>query len=198
MTDKPQVCVIHGGTVFESREDYLRSLSELQMNYDRLLYAPSWKRWLAEHLTDYDALLPSMPNSSSAEYDDWALYFSKILPFLRPDAVLVGHSLGGIFLAKYFADNPAATPFSKLILIAAPYDDESGESLRGFKLEDASGLAMSFDEIHIVHSADDPVVPAAEASKYQRDLPSAIMHRHSDKQHFNMAEFPELLQIITT
>ena len=196
MADKPQVCIIHGGTVYESDEEYQQALRDITLSYDRLLYAPSWKNWLAEQLPDHDVLLPSMPNKINAKYDDWALYFSKVVPFLQPDATLIGHSLGGIFLAKYFTENPPAKPFAKLILIAAPYDDETGESLRGFKLTDASALADMFSEIHLLHSSDDPVVPFTEKDKYLRDLPEAKVRVFEDKQHFNEPSFNELLPLL--
>ena len=196
MADKPQVCIIHGGTVYESDEEYQQALRDLTLNYDRLLYTPSWKNWLAEQLPDRDVLLPSMPNKINAKYDDWTLYFSKVVPFLRPDAVLIGHSLGGIFLAKYFTENPSEKPFAKLILIAAPYDDETGESLTGFKLTEASALADVFEEIHLLHSTDDPVVPFTENGKYLHDLPSANVHIFNDKQHFNEPTLYELNGLI--
>lgn len=193
---KPQICIIHGGTAFESDEAYRQSLRELEVNYDRLLYAPSWKNWLAQQLPDHDVLLPSMPNKINAKYDDWALYFSKIVPFLRSDAVLIGHSLGGIFLAKYFTENPPATPFRKLILVAAPYDDETGESLNGFKLTDVSKLASAADKICLLYSTDDPVVPFGEKDKYLHDLPRVELHTFSNKQHFNEPSFVELQELI--
>lgn len=197
MTDhKTQICIIHGGTVFESDADYQQALRDFEPQYERLLYVPSWKNWLAEQLPDYDVLLPSMPNKIGASYDDWALYFSKVVPFLRPDAILIGHSLGGIFLAKYFTDHPPTKPFAKLILIAAPYDDETGESLKGFKLTNASALAVIFSEIHILHSTDDPVVPFTEKDKYLHDLPEAQVHVFEDKQHFNEPVFSDLLELV--
>lgn len=195
---KPQICIIHGGTVFESDADYQQALRDFEPQYERLLYAPSWKSWLAEQLPDYDVLLPSMPSKMGANYDDWALYFSKVVPFLRPDAVLIGHSLGGIFLAKYFIENPPEKPFTKLILIASPYEDETGESLKGFKLANVSALTDAFGEIHLLHSTDDPVVPFAEKDKFLRDLPDAKEHIFNDKQHFNESTFVELKEIIDT
>ena len=182
--------------MYESDEEYHQALRDLTLNYDRLLYAPSWKNWLAEQLPDHDVLLPSMPNKINAKYDDWALYFSKVVPFLQPDATLIGHSLGGIFLAKYFTENPPEKPFAKLILIAAPYNDETGESLKGFTLTDVSALADMFGKIHLLHSADDPVVPFAEKDKYLRDLPEAKVHVFEDKQHFTVPHLSNLLDLI--
>ena len=195
---KPQICVIHGGTVYESDAEYQQALRDLTLNYDRLLYAPSWKHWLAEQLPDHDVLLPTMPNGINAKYDDWALFFSKVVAFLRPDAILIGHSLGGIFLAKYFSENPPAEPFRKLILIAAPYADEANESLGDFKLSSSKLLESAAREIHLMHSLDDPVVPIGELERYAADLPDAIVHRYTNKHHFIDSDLPDLLEIIAS
>jgi predicted alpha/beta hydrolase family esterase len=195
-SERKQICIIHGGDAFASDADARHYLETMELNYERLLAFKGWKNWLAEQLPDYDVLLPQMPSKFNAKYDEWALYFSKVVPFLRPDAVLIGHSMGGIFLAKYFTENPPAEPFAKLILVAAPYDDESRESLRDFKIIDASALANAAKEIHLFFSTDDPSVPFVEKDKYLRDLPAAIVHAFNDKQHFNMPEFPELIEIL--
>lgn len=194
----PQVCIIHGGTVFDSKQEYLDYLAAKEPVYERLLYSPDWKPWLAQQLSGTDVLMPSMPNTSCAEYDEWALWFRKIMPLLRPDAVLIGHSLGGIFLAKYLSEHTPSVPFAKLVLIAAPYADESTESLRGFMFDSAAPLARAATEIHLFASEDDPVVPYAEVERYRRDLPGATLHRFTSHGHFNQAEFPELLEVIRT
>jgi predicted alpha/beta hydrolase family esterase len=190
-----QICIIHGGTAYEDDAAFRRDLEAFSPSYERLLYAPSWRSWLAEALPDSDILLPSMPNKQNAKYADWALYFDKILPFLNPDATLIGHSLGGIFLAKYFSEHPPRQKFAKIVLMAAPYDDETGESLGDFKFENAGKLAEVAGEIHLFYSKDDPVVPLSELAKYQQDLPQAEAHVFEDKQHFNMPEFPEILPL---
>ena len=197
MQSKLQICIIHGGETFDSDGAYRDYLKNKELDYERLLYAPAWKTWLAEQLTDYDVLTPSMPNKQNAKYDEWALYFSKIVPFLRSDAVLIGHSLGGIFLAKYFTENPPAEPFAKLILLAAPHSDESLESLGSFRIKNATVLASVAQHIHLLHSEDDPVVSVSEVDRYAADLPDAVVHRYTDKHHFIGAELPELLEIIS-
>lgn len=191
-----QLCIIHGGDTFASYDDYLGALRTKEVSYERLLYSPSWRHWLAEQLGDWDVIMPSMPGSQNVQYAEWELYFSKIMPYLDPSAVLVGHSLGGIFLAKYLSEQTPATPFAELILLAAPYDDETTESLGGFTLSSAAGLSKAAAEIHILHSTDDPVVPYAESTKYLQDLPAAHMHSFADKHHFISPTFPELLEIV--
>jgi len=195
---KPQLCIIHGGNPFDTQADYLAALAEQTVAYDRLLYTPDWKSWLGAELSDtHDVLLPSMPNKQNAQYDEWATYFSKILPFLRPDAILVGHSLGSIFLAKYLSEHLPEQPFKKLILVAAPYNHASSESLAGFSLTDVTALSQAAESIHLFYSTDDPVVPFEEMWSFQKDLPNAIAHVFDDRQHFNtLPPFTELYEEI--
>ena len=48
--------------------------------------------------------------------------------------ILIGHSLGVIFLVKYLSENNFRVKTNKLILLALPYDDESIEDLTNFKV----------------------------------------------------------------
>ncbi len=192
-----QVCVIHGGSTYDSVEAYLDHLASLELDYTRLLYRPRWNQWLGEALSDWEVLLPSMPNTANAQYDEWSLYFSKIIPFLRDDAVLVGHSLGGIFLAKYLSEHSETLHFHAVILIAAPFNDPTNESLGTFKLSDAiATLHLTADEFYLFHSEDDVVVPVEEVKKYQALLPTAHLTLFKDRNHINTPTFPELVDAI--
>lgn len=195
---KQQICIVHGGSTFPSLSEFRQSLEVLDLDYERLLYAPSWKNWLSEQLPEADVLLPQMPNKQNAQYDEWKVLFEKVLVFLSPDATLIGHSLGGVFLAKYFSENPSDYRYKKIILVAAPYDDETGESLGDFGLSSASGLAGAAQEIRLLYSRDDQIVPVTELDKYKQDLPAANIHLFDDRGHFNIPEFPELLAIISS
>lgn len=196
VASKRQVCIIGGGMAFASDADFRRWLNNLEISYERLFYGTDWKPWLAEKLPSCDVLQPTMPNKSNAKYAEWSVYFSKVIPFLRPEAVLIGHSLGGIFLAKYLSQHPPVQKFSKAILVAAPYNDETNESLGDFKLTSARRLADAAEEIDLFYSRDDPVVSFAEMGKYQRDLPAAKSHVFDSRGHFNTPDFPELTEII--
>lgn len=69
-----QVIVIHGGTTFRDYDIYLRSLSEKKLDIDRLIHKPMWKELLQGNLgSEYQVLLPSMPNSTNARYSKWEL-----------------------------------------------------------------------------------------------------------------------------
>lgn len=191
-----QVLIIHGGDSFNTYDSYLERLKNSTVDYERLKPQPSWKRWIADQMPDTDVLLPSFPNSDNAVYDEWKIYFEKLLPFLSDDVRLVGHSLGAMFLAIYLNDNPLPKPVKQLCLIAGGYDDESWYECGTFKVHSAKNLTKSAEETHLFHSEDDPVVPFSELSKFEQDMPSATSHTFSDRNHFLDPTFPELLELL--
>jgi len=191
-----QVCIIHGGSTFESEEAYLKNLETLELHYTRMLYGRDWKQWLGETLTNYEVVLPKMPNSAFAKYDEWALIFSKVILFLKPDAILIGHSLGGIFLAKYLNEHPELH-FHKVALVAAPFDAATKESLASFTLPaDMKNLQNAADQFALFQGKDDEMVPYEEAYKYAAVLPSSQLILLEDRGHFNQETLPELLTFI--
>src|SRR5690554_2299775 len=100
-----QVLIIHGGESYSSYEAYIEILKNSPIAYERLLPRNHWKPWVAEQMSDTDVLLPRFPNSDNAVYDEWKIYFEKLLPLLSDNVQLVGHSLGAMFLAKYLHAN---------------------------------------------------------------------------------------------
>ncbi len=168
----------------------------MEIHYERLKYQQKWKPWIAEQMPEADVLLPTFPNGYNAVYDEWRIYFEKLLPFLDNDVRLVGHSLGAMFLAIYLHENPLPAPVRQLILISGAYDDETAEELGSFKVLSAQNVVKSAREVHLFHSKDDPVVPFFELAKFQADLPNATSHIFEDKGHFNDATFPELLALL--
>ncbi len=191
-----QILVIHGGNSFASYDDYLAYLKAKELNYYKLTHTIRWKERLFDDLPDYDVIYPTMPNGQNARYEEWKIYFEKLLSFLGGDVQVVGHSLGAMFLAKYFNDNTLERPVRKLLLVAGGYDDETQEDLGDFRIESAKNLVKSAEEIHLFHSEDDPVVPFTELAKFQADLPSAISHVFKDYGHFTGETFPELLELL--
>ncbi len=141
-------------------------------------------------------LLPNFPNAQNAQYEEWKITFEKILTFLTGEVTLIGYSLGAMFLAKYLNASPLTTPVESLVLIAPGYDDNSIEDLGSFGVSSAVGLEKSAKTVHLFHSQDDPVSPFTELAKFQRDIPTAITHEFTDRNHFFQPTFPELIEII--
>ena len=191
-----QIVIIHGGSSFNNHDRYLKNLQNSSIDYERLLYSQKWREWIAQEVTDADVLLPNFPNAQNASYDEWKIYFEKLLELLGSDVQLVGYSLGAMFLVKYLNENILEKSVRKLILVAPCYDDESNEDLGSFRIKSAAGLERSAEEIHLFHSQDDPVVPFAELDKFKKDIPSAIVHTFDDRNHFFQPTFPELRDLL--
>ena len=179
-----QIVIVHGGSSFNSYENYLNNLKNSQLHYERLLWAQKWRDWLAQEIVDADVLLPDFPNKQNADYAEWKIYFEKLLPLLGDDVQLAGYSLGAMFLAKYLHESPLSKPVRRLVLVSPCYNDESVEDLGSFQVTSATGLEKSAKEIHLFHSKDDAVVPFTELAKFQSDLPSAKSHIFIDRGHF--------------
>ncbi len=191
-----QVLIIHGGESYSSHNTYLNHLKTSDIDYERLKPQRKWKSWIAEQLPDTDVLLPTFPNGHNASYNEWRIYFEKLIPFFGNNIQLVGHSLGAMFLAKYLQEQPLTQPVRRLILIAGSYNDRLPDESSDFLISSATDLGKSAEEVHLFHSKDDPVVPFAELGKFQSDLPGAISHTFEDHGHFNGETFPALLEIL--
>lgn len=199
---KQQVVAIHGGTSFDTYEDYIEFLKTREVTPERLCAGGSdWKASLARELgEEFEVLLPKMPNGTNARYAEWSIWLERCMPFFQDGVILIGHSLGGIFLAKYLAEHDVSTKIRATLLVGAPFDDDDPsflESLTDFALP---ASLTQFEEqggdIYIIHSKDDPVVPFAESAKYQLALPEATLMAFEDRGHFNQEEFPELVALI--
>ncbi len=194
-----QIVFIHGGDSFDSYEEYIDFLQNFEIDIERFKPRKRWREWLINELgDDYECLTPDMPNKWNAQFSEWKLWFEKLLPFLHDGVILLGHSLGGVFLAKYLAENDFPKKISKLFLLAAPFDEKDADySMTSFALPaDISRIAQQVDHIYIYHSSDDDVVPFVDQAKYKAALPSAELRTFSDRGHFNIETFPELLEDI--
>lgn len=199
-----QVIFIHGGTTFLRYQDFLSSLRSKKVQTNRLLQGDFWMQRLSADLgPEYQVLAPSMPNKQNAQYSEWSLWFDRISEVADDDCILVGHSMGAIFLAKYLNENTFPKRIKACVLIAAPYSDETGEDLASFKISSQApgaldGFKAQVEKIVIFQGLDDPVIAPAELSRYKQALPDAEYHALPAPDHFVRKDFPELLQTLTT
>ncbi len=195
---KKQILFIHGGSTFNTDKEYLLHLKNLEIDLDRFR-KEGWKDSLRKELgEDYDILLSKMPNPSNAQYKEWEIIFKKTLKLLENNVVLIGHSLGAIFLAKYLSENKSSKKILATFLISSPYNDKGVEgSLDGFVLpKNLNKLNKQGGKFFLYHSQDDSVVPYVHLEGYKKALPNAIIRTFEDRGHFNQSEFPELIKDI--
>ncbi len=195
---KKQVIFIHGGETFDTYDNYVEFLESYELDIDKAK-EKRWKESLGEDLgSEFQVISPIMPSAYNSKYKEWKIWFEKIFPFLEDDVVIIGHSLSGIFVAKYLAENDFPKKILATYLIAAPFDDKDSDySLADFALpKDLDRFEKQSDKIFIYQSEDDPVVPFVDLEKYEEALPSAKKVVFKDRGHFMQEEFPELIQDI--
>ena len=102
---KKQVIVIHGGDIFETYGEYLSYLKRYNIKKDRLKRC-RWADNLENELgKNYEVFLPVMLNSHNARYSELKIWFERLLLICNKEIILIGTSLGGLFLVKYLSEN---------------------------------------------------------------------------------------------
>ena len=198
-----QIFLIHGGDSFETYDDYLEYLVNYRIDFPKFeklgLRKKYWEGKLNERLgEDFQVIRPEMPNKRNAKYIEWKIWFEKFLPFIKDEIILIGGSLGGIFLAKYLAENDFPKKIKAVFFLAAPFGDNLPEyRLLDFSLpKNIEKIMSQAKNIFLYQSKDDNIVPFADVKKYKKALPCAIVRIFEDKGHFNIEEFPELVKDI--
>ncbi len=194
---KTQVVVIHGGDTFDTYEGYLKFLTDFTFDRDYFT-KKGWKSSLQEKLGNgFEVIQPRMPSSLNAKYMEWKIWFEKFFPFLNDGLILVGHSLGALFLAKYLTKNKFPKKIKATFLIAPPFDSTDTESLADFIIpRDLNGLQNQGSKIFLIQSKDDPIVPFINHEKYRKLLPKSEVVIFENRGHFLQEEFPELVTLI--
>lgn len=194
--DKQQIIIIHGGDSFNSYEEYLNSLKNWEVSAESFKIRDDWKTNIEKDLgPDFEVFQPRMPNKTNARYNEWKIWFERMLPFMNNKVVLVGHSLGGMFLVKYLAENEFPKHISQLHLIAAPHNKTA--DIGDFLIPDSlEGISKQAKNIFLYYSQDDPIVPYGELKTYQKLLPKAKGIIFTNRGHFIQPDFPELIKNI--
>jgi predicted alpha/beta hydrolase family esterase len=199
MKKRNQILIIHGGMTFKNKKDYLSFLKNRQVSIEKKV---SWSaEWLDTKLgKEYEIIRLRMPLQENAKYEDWKIHFERFIPLLRNGVILVGSSLGGIFLAKYLSENKFPKKIQGTFLICAPFDNtiEGEDLVGGFKLKtDISLIEKNTKKLYLLFSEDDDVVPVSHAEKFRKKLKKAnIIIYKSKNGHFKISEFPEIIKMI--
>jgi predicted alpha/beta hydrolase family esterase len=196
--EKSQILMVHGGMTFKNEKEYLHFLKTRKVSTKK---RPYWEADLEEKLQKkFEIIRPRMPLQDNAKYRDWELAFERYVPLLRKNSILIGSSLGGIFLAQYLSQHKLPQKALSVYLVCAPFDNSlpSEDLVGGFKLRaDLSLLEKNCKNLHLLFSKDDDVVPASHAEKYRKKLKKAhIVVYKSKKGHFTIPRFPEILKMI--
>lgn len=202
---KQQVLYIHGGESFENHDDFLERLRTATLwhipGQSEYGSGKKWTSTLAEDLGDeYEVILPPMPNKQNAKYEEWKIWFERHFDFLNEEAIVIGCSLGAMFLAKYFSEESTKFAPKAIVLMAGAYalpgfsDKDCGDFL--VALEQVRSVVQKTEKIVVMHSKDDFCVPYEHGVALSKAIPEAEFVAFEDKNHFLIEEFPELIQLI--
>lgn len=201
---KKQVVYIHGGESYKSHDDFLEHLRTTELWHMPKEGESSGGKWtssLQDELGDeYEVILPPMPNKQNAKFEEWKIWFERHFEYLHDGVILMGCSLGAMFLAKYLITNDLPFKPNGIILMAGAY------RLTGFDDTDCADFLVTPNEVSvlnekyhnivIMHSEDDFVVPFEHGVALSQALPNAEFVVYKDKNHFLIEEFPEIINKI--
>lgn len=199
MKTKKQILFIHGGETFKRRKDYINFLKTTEVSIKRR------KSWSTEYLDeklgkDFEIIRPRMPQSFNAIYEDWQIWFEKYIPFLKQNIILLGNSLGGMFLAKYLSENTFPKKILSVYMVCSPFDNTcpNYDLVNRFKLKsDLSLIEKNCKDVTLMFSDDDDVVPVEHAEKYRKKLKNSKIIIYKNKNgHFGISKFPEIIKMI--
>jgi hypothetical protein len=196
---KPQIFLVHGGTTFKNKRDYIHYLKTRPISILKKI------RWGDEYLDKQlgkrcDIIRPRMPLQDNAKYEEWKITFESYFPQLKDNIILIGGSLGGIFLAKYLSENKFPKKILATYLVCPPFDNTcpKDDLVGGFKLKsNLSLIEKNSKNLYLLFSKDDDVVPVSHAIKYEKKIKNAKIIVYEDKNgHFKVSKFPEIVKMI--
>ena len=194
---KTQIVIIGGGEWFDTRKKYLNFLKKLP--FDPYEERPKgWKENLEEDLgRRYEVIRVRMPNPLNAKYDEWKIHFDKVVPYVEAGSIVVGHSLGGLFLAKYLNENRMLRPLRGAIFVSPPYRKKGDKDLIDFQFSGHKKFQQEVPELHVIQGSEDKIVPTEDSSEYVYNVKNAKGLLIVGREHFIFEEhFPELVKII--
>lgn len=194
---KTQIVIIGGGEWFATRKEYLKFLKGLP--FDPYEERPKgWKENLEEDLgSRYEVLRVRMPNPLNAKYDEWKIHFDKVNPYIEAGAIVVCHSLGGLFLAKYLNENTLHRPLLGTIFVSAPYRKKGEDDLVDFQFVSHRRFQEQSGKFIVIQGSEDDIVPNEDSTRYVSNVKEAWGQVIVGKGHFIFEEhFPELVTLI--
>lgn len=181
-----QIVFIHGGMLSKGPEE----LMEVMRHWEIDLFTPKqrWRDTLPGEFPDRTVIMPQMPAKELAHYGLWKLWFEKHIPFFDPEQLIViGHSLGAMFLLKYLSEEQFSLPIAQLHLIAPVCDAEGlpeGDNYLGdfaYELENIAKITDCADTVHVWVSRDDAVVPYTHGLRIHAQLLGSELHVFEDR-----------------
>lgn len=165
----------------------------------------NWFPWLKNKLdkSGYQTTIPSFPTPEGQSYEAWLTILNDKEQKINEDTILIGHSLGGLFLLRVL--ERLEKPVKAAFLVSAPigirpinnWDGDFAFS-NGF-LFDWSKIRENAGHFTVYHSDDDPYVGLGNGEELARQL-GVQLTLIPNSGHFNASsgytQFKKLLKDI--
>ncbi|MBC7406623.1 MAG: leucine--tRNA ligase [Candidatus Parcubacteria bacterium] len=200
---KVLVIMVHGGDSTGSSEDGRQDDKITDRIVEKNQYStskgcPVWGENLDKVLDKeiFDVVAPVFPNAENALYSEWKRFFEQIIESQLKnnqyqDIVVIGHSLGTVFLQMYLSSEDFNERFGQKLSIIQLVG--CCESEGDFEVTDNwAKIKSQVGLIKIHHSQDDSVCPFKWGQLYASKLGLASFDTYSNKGHFEQVNFEEL------
>jgi len=197
---KKNIVVVHGGDTYQSYEEYVENLRNREVHLERMKPRTDWKATLEVELGEaFEVFLPRMPMSDNADYELWKLWFERVLDAVPETPILIGHSLGAMFLTKYYSEVILTSPLPALFLVAPEFlspetemDKQTSFTLR----ENIEKVTENAEQVVFFHSRDDFLVSFENQALFKAVIPDAEYVTMEGRGHCLEESFPEIVEAI--
>jgi len=154
--------------------------------------------YLRKSLEGWTIHSPAMPTPENPQFEEWKAVIKKEIARLPNGSVLIGHSIGGAALLKFFLEADVSGGFNALIAVGSPYwgldDDWIKEDFKISQIP--SSWKTDLPPIILFHSIEDPIVPFSHAERYAEILPGAAVEKITWKDHLFQEGLQRLAEVI--
>jgi len=164
----------------------------------------NWFPWLREKLEEKDCkiFIPQFPTPKGQSLESWLKVFADYKKYVNEETIIIGHSLGGIFLLRLL--ECFQCPIKAAIFTGTPigvrpilyYDGDNSFSGFSFNWPAIKNNAKYFG---VFHSDNDPYVSLGNGEQLAKEL-GVKLSLIPNAGHFNAKAgyltFPQLLEKI--
>lgn len=165
----------------------------------------NWFPWMKAELEKKKCpvIIPQFPTPEGQSLNSWLEVFDKYKGQIDENTIMIGHSLGGLFLLRVL--ERLETPVKAAFFVGAPIGIkpikfyEGDEKFSGFSF-DWDKIKTNANHFEVYHSDNDPYVSLGNGEQLAQNL-GVNLNIIPNSGHFNAAagytEFPRLLEDVT-
>jgi predicted alpha/beta hydrolase family esterase len=115
-----------------------------------------------------DVTVPDLPGDYFPDYNGWLQTIEDFVP--DENAILIGHSLGGVAILKYLSQTEIKV--KQIVLVATPIEPMDFGQIESFFETDFNWekIKKNAGKISLIYDENDPVIPLEHGKKFAEKL----------------------------